>query len=289
MRKAEISRDTNETKIRLRLEIDGEGRSDVDSGCGFLDHMLTLLAKHAGFDLVLRCDGDTYVDDHHTVEDIGICLGRAFSEALGDRRGIRRYGHTVLPMDEALILSAVDISGRAFLAYDVDVPTEKVGMFDTELAEEFFAAFVRNSDITLHIKELSGKNSHHIIEGCFKSVARSLRTATEIDRRFSDQVPSTKGVIDGGDDADDGCSMSGDDLDMTRVYDAGDVRGDDRTAAAHSRDGYDEPDDLDDFVESERQLGLDDTRLPNGMKPEQKKKLSSTDELELDLRKKGLL
>lgn len=195
MRSFEIKRKTNETDIELFLELDGSGKSDVKTGCGFLDHMLTLLAKHARFDLSVRCVGDVEVDYHHTVEDVGICLGQALDKALGDKRGIVRYGNMILPMDEALILSAVDISGRAYLAYDSSFSSARVGDFDTELAEEFWLAFVRNSGCTLHIKQLDGKNAHHIIEGQFKSVARSLKTAVSVDAAACCEIPSTKGVI----------------------------------------------------------------------------------------------
>ncbi|MBR0348330.1 MAG: imidazoleglycerol-phosphate dehydratase HisB [Clostridia bacterium] len=195
MRTSEIKRDTAETKIALTLNLDGTGESEIDTGCGFLDHMLTLFAKHGRFDLTVKCDGDVEVDDHHTVEDIGICLGKAFSEAVGDKKGIVRYGNFILPMDEALILCAVDISGRDYLSYDLDIPTEKVGTFDTELVEEFMLAFTRNSDITLHIIQLNGTNSHHIIEGTFKCLARTLRQAVNIDEKFKDEIPSTKGVL----------------------------------------------------------------------------------------------
>ena len=195
MRTAAIKRTTAETAISLELNIDGAGESLIDTGCGFLDHMLTLLSKHSKFDLTVKCKGDTNVDYHHTVEDIGIALGQSLKEALGDKKGIVRYGDTVLPMDEALILSAVDISGRAYLGYDMLIPSQKVGDFDTELVEEFFLGFVRNAELTLHIKQLDGINSHHIIEGAFKSVARSLRKATEIDADFADEIPSTKGVL----------------------------------------------------------------------------------------------
>ena len=194
-RTAELNRATAETKISLRLDLDGTGISEIDTGVGFLDHMLTLFARHGRFDLTVRCEGDTRVDDHHSVEDIGICLGRAFREALGNKRGIRRYGDTALPMDETLILSAVDLSGRSFLVYALEIPTEKIGTFDTELVEEFFIAFASNAALTLHLRQLSGKNSHHIVEGAFKSVARSLREAVSIDPAFSDDVPSTKGVL----------------------------------------------------------------------------------------------
>ncbi|MBQ9685131.1 MAG: imidazoleglycerol-phosphate dehydratase HisB [Oscillospiraceae bacterium] len=195
MRQASISRKTAETDIELTLNLDGTGESDVSSGVGFLDHMLTLFARHGRFDLSLSCVGDTQVDDHHSVEDIGICLGLAFREAIGDKRGIYRYGDTTLPMDEALIQTAVDISGRSFLCYGLEIPTEKVGSFDTELVEEFFRAFVSNAGVTLHIRQLSGRNSHHIIEGCFKSFARTLRKAVAIDPACADEVPSTKGVL----------------------------------------------------------------------------------------------
>ncbi len=195
MRTSEIKRKTAETDISLSLCLDGSGKSEIDSGCGFLDHMLTLFAKHGKFDLSVICKGDTEVDDHHTVEDIGIVLGQAFSESLGDKRGICRYGNMILPMDEALILSAVDISGRSYLGYDLSIPTQKVGNFDTELIEEFWMAFVRSAALTLHIKRFDGTNSHHIIEGAFKSVARSLRTAVSLDKDFADEIPSTKGVL----------------------------------------------------------------------------------------------
>lgn len=195
MRTAAIDRKTAETDISLKLDLDGRGVSDISTGCGFLDHMLTLFAKHGRFDLTLRCIGDTYVDDHHTVEDVGIVLGQAFSKALGDKKGICRYGDTTLAMDESLILSAVDISGRACLGYDLRIPTEKVGTFDTELVEEFFLGFIRNALLTLHIRQLAGSNSHHIIEGTFKSVARSLRKAVAIEAAFANEVPSTKGVL----------------------------------------------------------------------------------------------
>lgn len=195
MRKSEISRQTAETSVRVVLELDGTGISEINTSCGFLDHMLTLFASHGRFDLTVHCDGDTYVDDHHSVEDIGICLGKAFAEALGEKRGITRYGSFLLPMDEALILSAVDISGRSCLCYQLDIPTEKIGSFDTELVEEFFLGFVRNCPMSLHIRKLAGTNSHHIVEGCFKSVARSLRAAVAIDPAAADVIPSTKGVL----------------------------------------------------------------------------------------------
>ena len=195
MSTASIQRDTLETQIALTIDLDGRGESSVSTGCGFLDHMLTLFARHGRFDLTVSCHGDHQVDDHHTVEDVGICLGTAFREALGDRKGICRYGSTTLPMDETLILSAVDISGRSMLRYTASIPTEKVGTFDTELAEEFWTAFARCAGITLHIRQLDGTNSHHIIEGMFKSVARSLRAAVAIDQDFRDEIPSTKGVL----------------------------------------------------------------------------------------------
>ena len=195
MRTAQINRKTAETDIKLMLNLDGTGKSSVDTGCGFLDHMLTLFSKHSRMDLELTCKGDTNVDDHHTVEDVGICLGLALASALGDKKGICRYGDCTLPMDEALILTAVDISGRGYLGYDLQIPSPQVGTFDTELVEEFFLAFVRNAQCTLHICQLAGKNSHHIIEGTFKSVARSLRKAVAIDPDCADEVPSTKGVL----------------------------------------------------------------------------------------------
>ncbi len=191
----EISRKTAETDICVKLNIYGKGESSINSGCGFLDHMLTLFAKHGRFDLELTCKGDTQVDFHHTAEDIGIVLGQAFKKALGDKKGITRYGSMLLPMDEALILSAVDFSGRSFLGYGLELPTEKVGVFDTELTEEFWLGFVRNAEVTLHIKQLAGTNSHHIIEGAFKSVARSLKAAVKIDPDFADEIMSTKGVL----------------------------------------------------------------------------------------------
>lgn len=195
MRTAEINRKTNETDIKLTLDLDGSGKSEIASGCGFLDHMLTLFARHGRFDIALSCKGDTEVDYHHTVEDIGIALGDAFKKALGDMRGIARYGSFILPMDETLILSAADISGRAYLAYGLDIPAQRVGEFDTELAEEFFFGFVRHAGVTLHIKQLSGSNSHHIIEGAFKSFARSLAEAVKIEDAYRYEIPSTKGVL----------------------------------------------------------------------------------------------
>jgi imidazoleglycerol-phosphate dehydratase len=195
MRTAQITRTTFETDIKLSLNLDGKGESKIDTGCGFLDHMLTLFSKHGRFDLTVLCKGDTYVDYHHTAEDIGIVLGKAFNDALGDKKGIVRYGDITLPMDETLILSAVDISGRAYLGYKLDIPTERVGDFDTELVEEFWLAFTRNLNCTLHIVQLAGSNSHHIIEGAFKSVARSLKKAVAIDPDFANEIPSTKGVL----------------------------------------------------------------------------------------------
>lgn len=195
MRKAEIIRKTEETDISLSLCLDGTGQCKISTGCGFLDHMLTLFTKHGRFDMELSCVGDTYVDYHHTAEDIGICLGKAFCEALGDKRGIKRYGSMMLPMDESLILTAVDISGRCHLAFGLNIPTQKVGDFDTELVEEFWLAFIREANLTLHIMQLDGKNSHHIIEGTFKSVARSLRQAVAIDAATANEIPSTKGVL----------------------------------------------------------------------------------------------
>lgn len=195
MRTASIARKTAETDIQLTLNLDGTGKSEISSGCGFLDHMLTLFARHGRFDLTLNCKGDTQVDDHHTVEDIGICLGDALAQALGDKRGVTRYGSTMLPMDEALILTAVDLSGRGMLCLELDIPTEKVGTFDTELVEEFLLALTRRADLTLHVRQLAGKNSHHIIEGAFKSLARSLRAAVAIDPVCAGEIPSTKGVL----------------------------------------------------------------------------------------------
>ena len=195
MRTAKIERSTKETQISLELCLDGSGKYDINTGCGFLDHMLTLFAAHSGYDLKVYCKGDVEVDYHHTVEDIGIALGEAFLSCLGDKKGIKRYGDIILPMDETLILCAVDISGRDYLGYDLTIPAYKVGDFDTELCEEFFAAFTRNSRLTLHIKKLAGTNSHHIIEGAFKAFARTLAKATEIDEKKKDVVPSTKGVI----------------------------------------------------------------------------------------------
>ena len=195
MRTAEINRKTAETDISLKINLDGTGVSDCRTGCGFLDHMLTLFSKHGRFDLAVTCVGDTYVDYHHTVEDIGICLGKAFAQGLGDRKGIIRYGDTTLAMDESLILTAVDISGRGGCYYALEIPTEKVGDFDTELCQEFLIAFAQNAGLTLHVRQLTGSNSHHIIEGTFKSLARSLKKAVAIDKAFANEIPSTKGVL----------------------------------------------------------------------------------------------
>ena len=195
MRQAEIVRKTGETDIRVKLELDGTGICRIDTGVGFLDHMLELFARHGRFDLEVSCKGDTRVDDHHSTEDIGIAMGQAFDRALGEKKGIQRYGQMILPMDESLILSAVDLSGRGLLVYDLRIPTEKVGTFDTELTEEFFRALAHNARCTLHIRQLAGSNSHHIIEGTFKSVARSLRAAVKIDPECAGEIPSTKGVL----------------------------------------------------------------------------------------------
>ena len=193
MRVSERTRNTAETKIQLKLNLDGTGKADIDTGVGFLNHMLTLFAAHGKFDLTVKCAGDVEVDDHHSVEDIGICLGQAFQAALGDKRGITRYGSFLLPMDEALILSAVDISGRSCLCYGLNIPTEKIGTFDTELVEEFFLGFTRNCPMSLHLRQLAGTNSHHIVEGAFKSVGRALKAAVALDG--SNDIPSTKGVL----------------------------------------------------------------------------------------------
>ena len=195
MRTAQINRTTAETDIRLTLNLDGTGVSDCRTGCGFLDHMLTLFARHGRFDLTVACTGDTQVDYHHTVEDIGICLGKAFLQALGDKKGIIRYGSMTLPMDEALILSAVDISGRGGCYYEMQIPAQKVGAFDTELDQEFWIAFAQNAQLTLHLRQIAGRNSHHILEGGFKSVARSLKEAVRIDPAYANEVASTKGML----------------------------------------------------------------------------------------------
>ena len=195
MRHSEVSRETAETAVKLSLELDGSGRSEIDTGVGFLDHMLTLLALHGGFDLAVSCKGDLNVDAHHSVEDIGLCLGAAIAQALGKKRGINRYGHIILPMDEALIMAAVDISGRGQLYWDADVPAVMVGAFDATLAKEFFIAFAANAGVTLHIRQLAGENTHHVIEGMFKAVARAMRQACEPDPRMGDALPSTKGML----------------------------------------------------------------------------------------------
>lgn len=195
MRASGITRKTAETDITLSLNLDGRGESQIDTGCGFLDHMLTLFAKHGGFDLTVKCVGDTQVDFHHTVEDVGIVLGSAFAEALGDKRGITRYGSIILPMDEALIVAAADLSGRSYLGFALDIPAPRVGNFDTELVEEFWLAFTRKAECNLHLRTLAGTNSHHVIEGAFKAAARALREAVAIDEARSDELPSTKGVL----------------------------------------------------------------------------------------------
>ena len=195
MRQSNITRKTKETDITLSLCLDGSGKSEIDTGCGFLNHMLTLFATHGRFDLSVKCRGDYDVDYHHTVEDVGICLGLAFRESLGAKKGINRYGNMILPMDEALIMTAVDFSGRAYFVWDIEIQAQKVGDFDTELAEEFWRAFAGNSLCTLHFKQFSGKNAHHIIECAFKSAARSISQAVRINPELGDEIPSTKGVI----------------------------------------------------------------------------------------------
>ena len=195
MRTADIARDTQETRIRLTLDLDGTGKSDIATGVGFLDHMLTLFARHGDFDLTVRCDGDTEVDGHHSVEDIGICLGKAFSQALGDKRGICRYGQFLLPMDETLVLCACDLSGREYLGWCVDLPAAKVGDFDTELAKEFWLAFVRNCPGSIHIRLLAGENTHHILEAVFKGMGRTLKAAVALDEKHLGEIPSTKGTL----------------------------------------------------------------------------------------------
>lgn len=195
MRNAEINRETAETKISLWLDLDGTGKTDIATGCGFMDHILTLFAAHGRFDLMINASGDTYVDYHHLTEDLGICMGQAFDEALGDKRGITRYGTKILPMDEALILTSVDISGRAFLDYRLEGLKEKVGDFDTELAREFVVAMVRNGGFTLHVRQLAGENTHHILEGMFKSLGRSMAKAVKIEKGREEEIPSTKGMI----------------------------------------------------------------------------------------------
>lgn len=195
MRTAQMERNTNETQIRLTLNVDGRGQYQVDTGCGFLNHMLELFARHGSFDLEVTCQGDTQVDDHHTVEDIGIALGKAFAQALGDLRGVQRYGNFLLPMDEALVLCAVDLSGRGYLGWQMELPTEKVGTFDTELAEEFWIAFSRNCGATLHFQQMAGRNSHHILEAAFKGMGRALRQAVAIEPGRENEIPSTKGIL----------------------------------------------------------------------------------------------
>ena len=195
MRTASIKRDTKETRIQLELNLDGAGKSEIATGCGFLDHMLTLFARHGDFDLSVSCHGDTEVDYHHSVEAIGICLGQAFTQALGDKRGIARYGQFLLPMDEALVLSAVDLSGRDCLGWAVDLPAAKVGDFDTELAKEFWLAFVRNCPASIHIREMAGENTHHILEAVFKGMGRALKMAAALDEKHLDEIPSTKGTL----------------------------------------------------------------------------------------------
>lgn len=195
MRIGQINRKTQETDIQLSLEVDGKGTFDIRTGCGFLDHMLQLFSRHGRFDLSVKCKGDGHVDDHHTVEDIGICLGQAFRSALGDKQGIRRYGSMMLPMDETLILCALDISGRTYLNFDVEIPAPKVGNFDTELVKEFMLAFSREMGLTLHLKMMAGENCHHIIEACFKALGRALKEAAAIDPEYANEIPSTKGVL----------------------------------------------------------------------------------------------
>ncbi|MBR6005400.1 MAG: imidazoleglycerol-phosphate dehydratase HisB [Clostridia bacterium] len=195
MRTAEIRRTTKETDISLYLNLDGSGKSEIDTGCGFFDHMLTLFASHGRLDLNVKCNGDTYVDFHHSIEDIGICLGQAFAKAIGDKRGILRYGSIVIPMDETLILVSLDISGRSHLNFDVELPTPTVGEMDTELVEEFFISFARNANVTLHIKEFAGKNTHHIIECIFKAFGRAICKAVSEDATIGGEIPSTKGLL----------------------------------------------------------------------------------------------
>ena len=195
MRRAEVKRETGETRIELAIDLDGTGRSDIETGIGFLDHMLILLARHSMIDIVARADGDLHVDDHHTTEDVGIALGQAFRQALGDKAGITRYADCLMPMDETLARLALDISGRAFLVFKAEFPSEKIGTFDTELVREFFQAFAANAQVTLHAEALYGANSHHIAEALFKGLARVLRVATQIDPRAGDRVPSTKGTL----------------------------------------------------------------------------------------------
>ena len=195
-RSGEISRVTKETDVFVQIDIDGSGKCDVSTGIGFLDHMIQQLSSHGLFDIKVSANGDTHVDDHHTNEDIGIAIGQALSKALGDRSGIKRFGHFLAPLDEALIQVVVDCSGRPHLSFDLDIPSQKVGTYDTELVKEFFAAVASNSGLTLHIRQLAGNNTHHIVEASFKSFARALRMATEIDPRRSSQIPSSKGVLE---------------------------------------------------------------------------------------------
>ena len=195
MRKSEVTRNTAETDIKLSLDLDGTGKSNINTGVGFLDHMLELFSRHGKFDLDVTCKGDTHVDYHHSVEDIGICLGTAFTQALGEARGICRYSDVTLPMDEALVLCAIDVSGRSHLSLDITLPDHTVGNIDTELLEEFLQAFVRKAGLTVHIRMLDGKNTHHILEACFKALARALRAAVKIDDELKDVIPSTKGII----------------------------------------------------------------------------------------------
>lgn len=195
MRKTQIERNTNETKIKMSLNIDGTGENNISTGSGFFDHMMELFAKHGRFDIDLNCNGDTNVDFHHSCEDIGISLGQAFCQALGDKKGIVRYSNIYLPMDEALVLVVVDISGRGILVTDIDFPSEKIGEFDTELVKEFLLAFTRECGVTLHVKQMYGENSHHIAEGIFKGLGRALNQATAIDEKYKDEIPSTKGVL----------------------------------------------------------------------------------------------
>ena len=195
MRTATIKRDTRETQIELTLNLDGTGKASIASGCGFLDHMLELFARHGDIDLSVKCNGDTHVDYHHSVEDIGICLGKAFTEALGDKRGITRYGQFLLPMDETLVLCACDLSGRDYLGWGVELPSMTVGDFDTELAEEFRLAFVRNCPASIHIRQMAGKNTHHILEAIFKGMGRTLKMAVAMDEKHLNEIPSTKGTL----------------------------------------------------------------------------------------------
>ena len=195
MRRKKIVRNTKETQIVLALEIDGTGAYEINTGCGFLNHMMELFTRHGRFDIAIECNGDTQVDYHHTTEDIGIALGAAFKDALGDKRGIYRYGQFLLPMDETLIMCAVDISGRSYVNFDVDIPTQKVGDFDTELVKEFILAFARELGLTIHFKMLAGENSHHIIEAVFKGMGRAMRAACAIEEEYADEIPSTKGVL----------------------------------------------------------------------------------------------